>query len=397
MKRWQKVVIALLGILVILIGGISAYGIKLMGEANRTVNQISKESNRVSSKRSGKVSIDDKEPFSVLLLGLDTGGLGRTEQGRSDTMMVVTVNPQQKKSTIISLDRDIYTNIVGYGTVDKLNHAYAFGGVEMAMDSIEQLLDIPIDHYVTINLDGMEDLIDAVGGIEVNNKIDFTLDGVHVPVGKQVLDGETGLAYSRMRHEDPLGDIGRQARQREVVTKIVNKVLSLDGVSNYRKILKAVEKNVTTDLDWDDMLDVATNYTSAFETIKQDQLKGKDATIDSIYYQILGKNDLLGIQNELKKQLGIKTSKTLPNLNNANASVMFYDDSDSNENSSETVTDSNDSTYSNYSQETNQYDYSTPETTQNYDQGYDPNYNQNNDQTYQQETYNQEYNYGNGY
>lgn len=397
MKRWQKVVIALLGILVILIGGISAYGIKLMGEANRTVNQISKESNRVSSKRSGKVSIDDKEPFSVLLLGLDTGGLGRTEQGRSDTMMVVTVNPQQKKSTIISLDRDIYTNIVGYGTVDKLNHAYAFGGVEMAMDSIEQLLDIPIDHYVTINLDGMEDLIDAVGGIEVNNKIDFTLDGVHVPVGKQVLDGKTGLAYSRMRHEDPLGDIGRQARQREVVTKIVNKVLSLDGVSNYRKILKAVEKNVTTDLDWDDMLDVATNYTSAFETIKQDQLKGKDATIDSIYYQILGKNDLLGIQNELKKQLGIKTSKTLPNLNNANASVMFYDDSDSNENSSETVTDSNDSTYSNYSQETNQYDYSTPETTKNYDQGYDQNYNQNNDQTYQQETYNQEYNYGNGY
>lgn len=124
-----------------------------------------------------------------MLLGLDTGGLGRTEQGRSDTMMVVTVNPKQK-STIISLDRDIYTNIVGYGTVDKLNHAYAFGGVEMAMDSIEQLLDIPIDHYVTINLDGMEDLINAVGGIKVNNKIDFTLDGVHVPVGEQTLNGE---------------------------------------------------------------------------------------------------------------------------------------------------------------------------------------------------------------
>ncbi len=205
MKRWQKVVIALLGILVVFIGGVSAYGIKLMGEANQTVNQISKGSNRQSTKRKDKVSIDDKEPFSVLLLGLDTGGLGRTEQGRSDTMMVVTVNPQQKKSTIVSLDRDIYTNIVGHGTVDKLNHAYAFGGVEMAMDSIEQLLDIPIDHYVTINLDGMEDLINAVGGVEVNNKIDFTLDGVHVPVGKQVLDGKKGLAYSRMRHEDPKG------------------------------------------------------------------------------------------------------------------------------------------------------------------------------------------------
>ncbi|EMF0326807.1 TPA: LCP family protein [Enterococcus faecium] len=385
MKRWQKVLLTLLGVFVLLIAGLSAYGIRFMGEASQTVNKISKNSNRISSKRSERVSIDDKEPFSVLLLGLDTGGLGRTEQGRSDTMMVVTVNPKQKKSTIISLDRDIYTNIVGYGTVDKLNHAYAFGGVEMAMDSIEQLLDIPIDHYVTINLDGMEDLINAVGGIKVNNKIDFTLDGVHVPVGEQTLNGEKGLAYSRMRHEDPEGDIGRQRRQREVVTKIVNKVLSLDGVSNYRKILKAVENNVTTDLDWDDMLDVATNYTPAFETIKQDQLQGEGQMINDIYYQILGKNDLLSIQNELKKQLNIKTSDTLPNLKNENASMMFFDDSEDGDSTngdgsnSERYTD-----YSSYSENTydqyqdpNTYYQQTEDTSQYYTpsqdtQSYDP-------------------------
>ena len=110
-----------------------------------------------------------------------------------------------------------------------------------------------------------------------------------------------------MRHEDPKGDIGRQARQREVVTKIVNKVLSSDGVSNYRKILKAVEKNITTDLDWDDMLDVATNYTPAFETIKQDQLQGKDATIDSIYYQILGENDLFKYPKRIEKTIKHQT------------------------------------------------------------------------------------------
>lgn len=96
MKRWQKVILTLLGIIVLLIGGVSAYGIKFMGEASQTVNRISKQSDRVSAKRTDRVSIDDQEPFSVLLLGLDTGGLGRTEQGRSDTMMVVTVNPQQK-------------------------------------------------------------------------------------------------------------------------------------------------------------------------------------------------------------------------------------------------------------------------------------------------------------
>lgn len=354
MKRWQKVILTLLGIIVLLVGGVSAYGIKFMGEASQTVNRISKQSDRVSAKRDDRVSIDDQEPFSVLLLGLDTGGLGRTEQGRSDTMMVVTVNPQQKKSTIISLDRDIYTNIVGYGTVDKLNHAYAFGGVEMAMDSIEQLLDIPIDHYVTINLDGMKDLIDAVGGIEIDNKIDFTLDGVHVPEGKQTVDGEKGLAYARMRHEDPEGDIGRQARQREVVTKIVNKVVSLDGVSNYRKLLDAAGNNVTTDLDWDDMLDIATNYTAAFKTIKQDQLKGKDTTINDVYYQILGQNDLLSIQNQLKKQLEIEPSDTLPNLKNDNAYMMFYDDSENGEGNTTANTTTGET--SEYSQDTyNQY------------------------------------------
>ena len=404
MKRWQKVILTLLGIIVLLIGGVSAYGIKFMGEASQTVNRISKQSDRVSAKRDDRVSIDDQEPISVLLLGLDTGGLGRTEQGRSDTMMVVTVNPQQKKSTIISLDRDIYTNIVGYGTVDKLNHAYAFGGVEMAMDSIEQLLDIPIDHYVTINLDGMKDLIDAVGGIEIDNKIDFTLDGVHVPEGKQTVDGETGLAYARMRHEDPEGDIGRQARQREVVTKIVNKVVSLDGVSNYRKLLDAAGNNVTTDLDWDDMLDIATNYTSAFQTIKQDQLKGKDTTINDVYYQILGQNDLLSIQNQLKKQLEIKPSDTLPNLKNDNAYMMFYDDSENGE--GDTAANTTTGETSEYSQDTyNQYGTDgygqqsvySEDTSQYYDpnqynqqQYYDPYSGQQNDQSTETWT-------GNGY
>ncbi|MGC3033491.1 LCP family protein, partial [Enterococcus faecalis] len=77
----------------------------------------------------------------------------------------------------------------------------------------------------------------------------------------------TGLAYARMRHEDPDGVVGRQRRQREVVEKIVRKVMSFDGVSKYRKILDAVEANVKTDLTWHDMMDIQTKYLSAFKTI----------------------------------------------------------------------------------------------------------------------------------
>src|SRR5699024_10998958 len=144
-------------------------------------------------------------------LGVDTGALGRTEKGRSDSMMVVTVNPQKEETTIVSLDRDIMADMLDDGqTFDKMNHAYAYGGEELAMDAAEKLLDIPIDHFVTINMQGLRDLIDAVGGITVNNKIAFTLEGVRVPKGKVKLNGKNGLAYARMRKQDPDGDIGRQ-------------------------------------------------------------------------------------------------------------------------------------------------------------------------------------------
>lgn len=330
MSRGKKIVIGLLVLLNLFIGGVTYYAVQVTNDASKMVDSIRQTVKRTSLKRKDgeQPNIDNAEPFSILLAGVDTGDLGRSDQGRSDSMMVVTINPKQKKSTIVSLDRDILTNIVGYETNDKLNHAYAFGGVKMSMDTIETLLDIPIDHYVSINMRGLKDLIDAVGGIEVDNKIDFTLDGIHVPKGKQKLNGETGLAYARMRYEDPEGDVGRQRRQREVVTKILRKAMSINGVGNYKKILKAVEKNMKTDLSWDDMMDIGTNYLPAFDTIKQKQLVGKSQIIDEIYYQILGTRELLDIQNTLKKQLGKPTAESLPNLKEKDADILFYDDSD---------------------------------------------------------------------
>lgn len=306
MKLWKKVVLGFLSVLLVVVAGVCAYGIKMYSDANSTINRIYQSVNRKSNK-GATANIDAQEPFSVLLMGIDTGDLGRTEQGRSDTTMVVTINPKENKSTMISLDRDILTDIVGNDTQDKLNHAYAFGGAEMAINTVQELLDIPIHHYVSINMKGLKDLIDAVGGIEVDNTIgEFTLDGITVPAGKIKLDGTTGLAYARMRHEDPEGDVGRQRRQREVVEKIVRKVMSFDGVSKYRKILDAVEANVKTDLTWDDMMDIQSKYLSAFKTIDSEQLQGYSATIDDIYYQVLDPNSLYKTQTTLRKQLGLK-------------------------------------------------------------------------------------------
>ncbi|MGM0239216.1 LCP family glycopolymer transferase [Enterococcus sp. AZ103] len=324
MKLWKKIVVTLILLINVAAGAGTYYFAKVTSDASSAVNSIRKTIDRDSD--NSTADINNNEPFSILLMGTDTGDLGRTEQGRSDSMMVVTLNPEQKKSTIVSLERDILTEIVGYGGEDKLNAAYAYGGTKMAMDTIENLLDIPLDHYVVINMKGLKDLVDAVGGITVNNKYDFELDGISLTAGKHTLNGEQALAFARYRYEDPDGDIGRQKRQRQVVTKILRKVMSMDGVSNYRKILKAVQKNAETDLTWDEMLDIGTNYLPAFENIEQKQLQGTNQIINEIYYQILGTSELLDVQNTLKEQLGIQTSDTLPNLEDSDQAQLFNND-----------------------------------------------------------------------
>jgi len=339
MRLYQKIIVGILTALALVVAGITAYGMQALDDANSAINNINEEINRRSGKRDKEVSIADREPFSILLLGVDSGGLGRKEDdedpARTDSMMVVTVNPEKEESTIVSLERDIMADMLDDGqTFDKLNHAYAYDGVSLTMDVVEQLLDIPIDHYATINLQGMTDLIDAMGGIEVDNKIDFTLEGVHVPDGKHTLDGEKGLAYARMRKDDPEGDIGRQRRQREVVTKIVDKLVSIDSVSNYRSLLNAVEENSKTDLSWNDMLDIASNYYPAFDNVEQEQLQGQNQMINGVSYQILGMNELLDLQNQLKRELELPTSEELEidpqNEYSQNGFIgnQFYDDSD---------------------------------------------------------------------
>lgn len=337
MRLYQKIIVGILMAFALVVAGGTVYGMRALDDANSAINHINEEVNRRSSRRDQEVSIADRDPFSILLLGIDSGGLGREEDdedpARTDSMMVVTVNPKEEESTIVSLERDIMADMLDDGqTFDKLSHAYAYGDKELSMDVVEQLLDIPIDHYATINLQGMTDLIDAVGGIEVNNEIEFTLEGVHVPEGEVELDGEKGLAYARMRKDDPEGNIGRQRRQREVVTKIVDKLVSMDSISNYRNILNAVEENSKTDFSWNDMLDIASNYYPAFENVTREQLQGQNQMVNGLSYQILGMNELLDIQNQLKRQLELPTNDELEiepqNEMSHNGFIgnQFYDD-----------------------------------------------------------------------
>lgn len=276
---------------------------KIYSDVAGTTEKIHKDV-KTEEIRDSSVDISKKDPFSILLLGVDTGDLGRTEQGRSDTMMVMTVNPTTNKATMVSIPRDTRTEIVGHGTTDKINHAYAFGGTSMSVNTVQNMLDIPIDYYVEVNMKGLQDIVDAVGGVQVTSPLTFSYEGYNFTEGESIsLDGKTALAYSRMRYDDPNGDYGRQERQRQVIQATLEKVASLSTISNYQDILGSLENNMQTNLEFNDMVKIFNNYRSAAGNIEQVQLKAEGTTIDGIYYGIVPDEEMSRVSGLLKEQL----------------------------------------------------------------------------------------------
>lgn len=258
-----------------------------------------------ASRQERPIVVDDGEdPFSVLIMGIDTGDMGRVETGRSDTMMLLTVNPNTDKTSIVSIPRDTYTEIIGRGHKDKINHAYAFGGTSMAMNTVQNLFDVPVDYYVSVNMESMQQIVDAVGGITVLPPLSFT-QGEYTFVEGQAthMNGPKALAYSRMRSSDPEGDYGRQHRQRQVIEGTMRSIASLDSILNYRSILGSLSDSMKTNMNFDDMVDMFNNYRGAVSNIEQDQLSGSGQMINGVYYEIIPDEEINRVSSHLKSEL----------------------------------------------------------------------------------------------
>ncbi|TWT14259.1 biofilm formation/cell division transcriptional regulator BrpA [Streptococcus sp. sy010] len=305
-----------------------AVGLYFTTLSSFTNSEFAKTFKNYQTSKNVSQAIKQTKPFSILLMGVDTGSADRTDrwQGNSDSMILVTVNPKTKKTTMTSLERDILIKLSGpkkndmTGVEAKLNAAYAAGGAQMAIMTVQDLLDITIDYYMQINMQGMVDLVEAVGGITVTNNFDFPIQiyeqepayTATVPVGTHKINGDQALVYARMRYDDPDGDYGRQKRQREVIKKIMAKILALDSISNYRKILSAVSSNMQTNVEISTKtIPKLLGYREALKNIKSYQLRGEDATMaDGGSYQVVTAEHLLDIQNRIKKELGLKTNQS---------------------------------------------------------------------------------------
>ena len=257
----------------------------------------------ISVKREEEVVFKEQDPFSVLVLGVDER---EGDKGRSDTIIVLTVNPTKQSTKMVSIPRDTYTEIIGLAMMDKINHAYAFGGLKMAIASIESLLDIPIDYVVSINMEGFESMIDAVGGISIQNDFQFEVDDFEFSHGEISLNGEAALTYARMRSQDPRGDFGRQDRQKQIIEAFLRKGASLTGLINYKSILNTLGNNVRTNMSFEEMMEVQKNYRDALGTVEQLYFTaGKGEIKNSIWYYILDEEELEHISQELIQHLSI--------------------------------------------------------------------------------------------
>ncbi|MCM3018713.1 LytR family transcriptional regulator [Priestia megaterium] len=292
-----------MAIILVLILGVGAYAYSIWHSVEKTFTQTHEPLNRdVSEKRSEKVSFSKRDPISILLLGVDQRA---GDRGRSDSLILMTVNPKDQSMKMVSIPRDTRTEIVGKGTTDKINHAYAFGGVDMAVNTVEKFLDVPVDYYVQVNMESFKDIVDAVGGVTVNNDLNFDYDGYSFKKGNLTLDGKEALAYSRMRKQDPRGDFGRQMRQRQIIEGVIEEGASVQSLANYGTILDTIGTNVRTNLKFDDMKQIQSNYKDARRNVEQLQVDGKGEKINGIYYYAVSDATREALSSKLRQHLNI--------------------------------------------------------------------------------------------
>lgn len=256
---------------------------------------------QVKKMRTEPISMKQLDPISIVLLGVDER---EDDRGRSDTIIVLTVNPTLETSKMLSIPRDTYVEIAGMSMHDKINHSYAFGGVQMAHETVQNFLQIPIDYVVSINMEGFVGLIDAIDGIQVHNSLPFQVDDFTYPAGELKLTGEESLAYVRMRYDDPNGDFGRQGRQKDVLHAIFTKLVSVESIFAYRNLLDVVGDNVRTNLTFDEMKEIQKNYSTSLKAVQPITFQnGKGEIKNKVWYYMTDPDELGDVQKELQQHL----------------------------------------------------------------------------------------------
>lgn len=299
MGRGKKIALGvLIAVLVVAVGGGSAFALwknsinEQLTKGNKTEEELSAISDALKTEK----DMTFTEPFYMMLIGTDEAEDSDEDMHRSDTNIVVRVDPQKNQATMVSIPRDTKIEIDGYGT-NKFNAAYAYDGAAGAVREANQLLGVEISHYAEVNFGKLKELVDAVGGVdvEVSELIDDPdADGtsahpewprVIIEEGEQHLDGNQALVFARSRaYAD--GDFTRTANQRKLIMAIVNKVLALNA-TDLLGVIQAASQCVTTDLAVGDIAALAQQFQDEGDlTIYSAMVPSTTAMIGEVSYVI---------------------------------------------------------------------------------------------------------------
>ncbi|MDK0552949.1 LCP family protein [Clostridium perfringens] len=305
-NRKLIITLSIIGLLIVgLVGGVATYGLTMLGKINKV--DLNEDNLGIDKDIDAKLSKYDGIT-NIALFGIDaTDG----NAGRSDAIMIATVDKVHNKLKLTSIMRDSYVDIQGHGQ-DKINHAYAFGGHELALKTLNENFDLNLKDFATVNFSSLPKIIDSVGGIELNirqdeinaspginnhinhlNELNHSKSLLITKPGVQHVDGTQALAYCRIRYTAG-GDGERTERQRIVLNKLFEKFAKVSP-TKYPSILNELMPMITTSLSSSDILSLAKTVASMSgsgleqERYPMDQYS-KGEMINGVYYLTFDKD-----------------------------------------------------------------------------------------------------------
>lgn len=249
---------------------------------------------------SGTAEAAPGKPETILLIGVDQRV--PNEPSRSDTIMLATLDPEKPGVDILSIPRDSRVQIPGHG-YDKINAAHAYGGPQLLLDTINNLLGSHVDKYVEVNFQDFQQIIDILGGvdIDVDKRMYYPEENINLKPGFQHLNGYDALAYVRFRY-DPEGDITRIGRQQKFMKAIIDQTLKLSTIPKIPRLVSEISKDVKTNLSVKEMLSLALSMKNLNgSAVNTYMIPGEGKYVGGISYYIIDQQKLPGILASIPK------------------------------------------------------------------------------------------------
>ncbi|RNF38290.1 LCP family protein [Planococcus salinus] len=307
----RTIIIILIAVTVTLLLSVSVYAVYLLKKVETAAdNAYEDATGREMSQFREKQVEPLHDNISVLFIGIDNSEKRNQDQEDtlSDALILATLNNEEKSVKLVSIPRDTYTYIPDAGFEDKITHAYGYNGAVSTIESVEELLEVPVDYYVRMDFEAFIEVVDALGGIEVDVPYDLSekdendvANAIVLEEGIQTLNGREALALARTRIYD--NDIERGKRQQMILEAIMDEILSVSSFMKYGRVIDAVSDHMKTDLTYDDMRSFLEYGKDGEPDIENITLAGYDDMSTGVYYWQLDQNALSETKETLQDHL----------------------------------------------------------------------------------------------